>query len=454
MSKYIKGLITGFDFDLNKLVSQGYDGASVMSGNCTGVQTRVRQFTPHAVYIHCYAHVLNLVLVDSIKSVKSAYEFFTLLEVLYVFMSTSKVHVIFIEKQQQLNPNRQHMELQKLSDTCWICHYAAVNAVCRTFDAILLTIEEVAESTDASKVIEARGLYNQVKSFSFLISLITFDKILICTKQLSEQLQSSTVDLSHASELVLATMSLLNEYRTNDYWERIYTYTSEIAKLHEIDSHTFDIERRQRKRPAHLNDSILLKSVGNREPLSTFQDLKNHLYFPVLEKFIAEMKRFDNKNLVMKGVSSCSPSSSTFLSLHELEEFAEAYNVDNASLEVECSLVKRALSLFSCEVSSLAEFGYYLFSRQPSYETLRELVQIALTIAVTSAEGERSFSALKRVKTRLRSTMTEDRLSNLSVLSIEKELAQAIDLTDIIDKFDAKDKKQTDYFALMIYYKH
>lgn len=154
-------------------------------------------------------------------------------------------------------------------------------------------------------------------------------------------------------------------------------------------------------------------------------------------------RRFDNKNLVvMKGVSSCSPSSSTILSLHELEEFAEAYNIDTASLEVECSLVKRALSLSSSEISSLAEFGYYLFSRQPSYETLRELVQIALTIAVTSAEGERSFSALKRVKTRLRSTMTEDMLSDLSVLSIEKELAQAIDLTDIIDKFDAKDKNR------------
>ena len=238
-------------------------------------------------------------------------------------------------------------------------------------------------------------------------------------------------------------MSLLTEYRTNDYWERIYTYTSEIAKLHEIDSHTFDIERRQRKRPAHLNDSVLLESVGNREPLSTSQDLKNHFYFPVLDKFIAEMKRFDNKNLVvMNGVSSCSPSSSTFLSLYELEEFAEAYNVDTASLEVECSLVKRALFLSSCEISSLAEFVYYLFSRQPSYETLRELVQIALTIAVTSAEGERSFSALKRVKTRLRSTMTEDRLYDLSVLSIEKELAQAIVLTDIIDKFDAKDKNR------------
>ena len=39
LSEYIKELLTGFDFDLNKLVSQGYDGASVMSGQYTGVQT-------------------------------------------------------------------------------------------------------------------------------------------------------------------------------------------------------------------------------------------------------------------------------------------------------------------------------------------------------------------------------------------------------------------------------
>ena len=53
LSLYIKELVTGFDFDLNKLVSQGYDGASVMSGQFSGVQTRVRKFAPFAVYIHC-----------------------------------------------------------------------------------------------------------------------------------------------------------------------------------------------------------------------------------------------------------------------------------------------------------------------------------------------------------------------------------------------------------------
>ena len=55
LSTYIKQLIETCDFDINKMVSQGYDGASVMSGHCMGVQTRVREFAPNVVYVHCYA---------------------------------------------------------------------------------------------------------------------------------------------------------------------------------------------------------------------------------------------------------------------------------------------------------------------------------------------------------------------------------------------------------------
>ena len=66
--------------------------------------------------------------------------------------------VIFVEQQQQLHPGKQSLELQKLSDTRWVCRYAAVNAVCHTFDSILLTVEEVSESQDVNKAIEARGL--------------------------------------------------------------------------------------------------------------------------------------------------------------------------------------------------------------------------------------------------------------------------------------------------------
>jgi len=51
-----------------------------------------------------------------------------------------------------------------------------------------------------------------------------------------------------------------------------------------------------------------------------------------------------------------------------------------------------------------------------------KLCKLVLIIPATSASAERSFSVLKRIKTYLRNNQTQDRLSNLSVLSIEKDV--------------------------------
>ncbi len=50
-------------------------------------------------------------------------------------------------------------------------------------------------------------------------------------------------------------------------------------------------------------------------------------------------------------------------------------------------------------------------------------VAIFLTIPVTVASAERSFSKLKLIKNYFRSTMSQEKLSTLSILSIENELA-------------------------------
>ena len=148
-----------------------------MSGHCSGVQARFKEFAPHAIYIHCHAHVLNLVLVDSVKAVPDATLFFALLESLYVFLSTTKAHVIFLQKQKELHPDTQPRELQRLSDTRWACRYNAVNSICHTLDAILGTLEEIADDSDGMKATQATGLLLQVKSFksnsSFALSLLT-----------------------------------------------------------------------------------------------------------------------------------------------------------------------------------------------------------------------------------------------------------------------------------------
>ena len=62
LMQYIVDTLKKHHLQLEHITSQGYDGASVMSGSCSGVQERLEVFAPNAIYIHCYAHVLNLVL--------------------------------------------------------------------------------------------------------------------------------------------------------------------------------------------------------------------------------------------------------------------------------------------------------------------------------------------------------------------------------------------------------
>ena len=156
------------------MVSQGYDGASVMSGSCTGVQQRIKAVAPNAIYVHRYAHCLNLALVDCVRNVQEASEFFALMELLYVFTSSTKAHVLYIKKQTELHPGKQTRQLQRLSDTRWACRYFAVDAICCTFDSVLATLEDISNGVDKSRAVEARGILNQIQCFKFLLLLVIF----------------------------------------------------------------------------------------------------------------------------------------------------------------------------------------------------------------------------------------------------------------------------------------
>ena len=64
------------------------------------------------------------------------------------------------------------------------------------------------------------------------------------------------------------------------------------------------------------------------------------------------------------------------------------------------------------------------------------LLQLGCTLPVTSCENERANSALKNLKTYLRSTMGQEWLSSLSLMHIHYNFP--VDLNDIVDKFKAK----------------
>jgi len=56
-----------------------------------------------------------------------------------------------------------------------------------------------------------------------------------------------------------------------------------------------------------------------------------------------------------------------------------------------------------------------------------------LTIPVTVTSEERSFSKLKLIKTYVRATMGDERLSSLAILSIENDIAENLDWTTSVN---------------------
>ena len=76
------------------------------------------------------------------------------------------------------------------------------------------------------------------------------------------------------------------------------------------------------------------------------------------------------------------------------------------------------------------------------YSEIVTLVIILLVIPAAKATSERTFSALRRVKTYLRSTMTQTRMDNLITLYVHKERTDALDLKAIANEFTAINERR------------
>ena len=100
---------------------------------------------------------------------------------------------------------------------------------------------------------------------------------------------------------------------------------------------------------------------------------------------------------------------------------------------MEAVLAKKTLT--NCELQNAHDVFVELLPLKSTFPTLLKLVQISMTIVVSIAHCERSFSALKHIKTYLRSSMGEEQLQNLSILAIEKKLASELSVDMVIDIF-------------------
>uniref|UniRef100_A0A3B3RJL6 DUF4371 domain-containing protein n=1 Tax=Paramormyrops kingsleyae TaxID=1676925 RepID=A0A3B3RJL6_9TELE len=408
LTKKIIELLERYGLDYkNNLVGQSYDGASVMSGKHSGVQACIKDVAKQAFYVHCNAHSLNLVLVDTIKAVPPADTFFALLQRLYVFLSGSHVHIKWLDTQKEMCPGTPR-ELQRLCDTRWACRHSACHTVLERLPAITCVLEKVAAENHGERSIDARGLLTQI-DLQFIGLLVT------CTKIFGENLES-----------------------LESLWKEVVN-TAENSNVE-----TEPIPKRKLKQSKMLDGHTVMSSVGERSE-QTRDSFRTSIFYPVLDVMLSELKRrFSKPNCaIMMGIQALNPSSASFCKEEALFSFASIYacNIDDLTHEIHQMkrVLQRKVASGIQKPSNIVELTNMIEPFKDVFHELFRLCKIAIAIPVSTASCEHSFSTLKLVKTFLRSTMDDSRLSNLGVLSVESSRAKSLDMENFVNRFSKQD---------------
>lgn len=149
LTDLIQTALSSMGLDPSKAVAQCYDGAAALSGVKSGVQARMRDKYEKAVYVHCWAHRLNLVLVNACSDAPYVLDFFSTLQSLYSFFSVSTLcHSKYLDKQKELHPDDRMHKLQSLSDTRWNSRFHAINAIIKSLDSLIETLDEIGQGGD------------------------------------------------------------------------------------------------------------------------------------------------------------------------------------------------------------------------------------------------------------------------------------------------------------------
>ena len=127
-----------------------------------------------------------------------------------------------------------------------------------------------------------------------------------------------------------------------------------------------------------------------------------------------------------------------FLNLKRFLTHKTYSDIDGLDLFLELKILKEVLQIN--ENSPINVLNY--IKRLESFLNACIAFRILLTIPVTVASIERSFSKLKLIKSYLRLTMSQERLSGLAILSIEKEMLAEFECKNLISNFASKKQEK------------
>ena len=112
--------------------------------------------------------------------------------------------------------------------------------------------------------------------------------------------------------------------------------------------------------------------------------------------------------------------------------------VDIIIVESQLEAAKKFLQQLSVQPTNMYEVYDALCHLPAAYSEIIKVLNLILTLPVTTATNERIFSNLKRVKTYLRTKCGNERLSDLLVICSSREEVRHLNLDELVDLFARK----------------
>ncbi|XP_069482144.1 zinc finger MYM-type protein 1-like [Ambystoma mexicanum] len=439
IANIVKDVLCRQGLSLAMLRAQTYDGAANMAGKYHGAQAIIRQQQPLALYVHCGAHCTNLVIQAAAQQcsiMEDAILYVQELGNLFGQSMTCRTKFADIVQQSTEGPAKV-AKIKPLLPTRWTVRVKAVQKVMDNYEAILETLEEMAASKNSGDVpARARGLLKQFQEGITFLGLQIVVQVMQLLECLNIAMQGNQQTVSGLLASVNHTHSAILKLRNEQSFDSLLMYNNNMVTKCELK----EIELPRRRHIPKRIDEGLAENVHPR----TIKDYYRPQYFELLDTVSVQLKqRFDQGGI-------------------QMYEHIEQLLLTGRSAENIVKYPEIEYPLFSAQLTTLSSVHKYssiselveIFRRMPCTERaffaqVEKLLRILLTVPVSSCEAERSFSALRRLKTWLRTTMTQKRLNHVCVCNILKDIIDLVDIQTIAKQFIMRTERRKKIFVFL-----
>ncbi|XP_039107647.1 zinc finger MYM-type protein 1 isoform X4 [Hyaena hyaena] len=428
--------------DLSKICGQAYDSTINLRGKFNKIAAEFKKEEPRALYVHCYAHFLDLAVIRFCKEVKELRITLNTLSSLFNAIHMSGEMSANFENICKLSQNKTCKK--HTSQSCWTVHDQMLLSVIEGLPEIIETLEFVSRhSSNTSLADELSDLLTLISKFEFIFCLKFLYRVLSVTGILSKELQSETIDIFSLSSKIEAILECLSSERNDVYFKTIWDGAEEICQ--KITSKSFEVERPSFQKRRKIQKTIdLVNSDSMFFPTSTEEQYKINIYYQGLDTILNNLKlcfsEFDYCK--MKQISELLFKWSEPLNEATAKHVQEFYKLD-ADIIPELRFYRQYAKLnfvIDYDCINFINLGYLFIQHglHNNIPCISKLLYIALSWPVTSS-AENSFSTLPRLKTYLCHTMGQEKLSGLALMAVEQELVNKLmepeRLNGLVEKF-------------------